>query len=150
MIGGLRCRWHSTLRGLKTELPPARGGELIGVGDRHALSRDEPATAEELTFAIAEAIQTAEELALTSVARGDASQSEIISERLTPNLMQAKMYAEIAPCGAGLDHSSAPEIRNGIAEATAVASDLADIDAKYSPLLSTLRRLREAVSRLIN
>ncbi len=137
MIGGLRCPWHSTLRGLKTELP------LDGVGNRYDLSRDEPATAEELTFAIAEAIQTAEELALTSVARGDYSQSEIISERLTPNLMQAKMYAEIAM-------TSAPEIRNGIAEATVVASDLADIDAKYSPLLSTLRRLREAVSRHIS
>lgn len=119
------------------------------MGDRYDLSRDEPATAEELTFAIAEAIQTAEELALTSVARGDYSQSEIISERLTPNLMQAKMYAEIAPPG-GVDQLSALEIRNGIAEATAVASDLADIDAKYSPLLSTLRRLREAVSRHIN
>ena len=23
MIGGLRCPWHSILRGLKTELPPA-------------------------------------------------------------------------------------------------------------------------------
>ena len=113
------------------------------MGDRYELSRDEPATAEELTFAIAEAIQTAEELALTSVARGDYSQSEIISERLTPNLMQAKMYAEIAM-------TSAPEIWNGIAEATTVASDLADIDAKYSPLLSTLRRLREAVSRHIS
>ncbi len=107
------------------------------------LSRDELDTAEELTLAIAEAIQTAEELALTSVARGDYSQSEIISERLTPNLMQAKMYAEIAM-------TSAPEIRTGIAEATAVASDLADIDSKYSPLLSMLRRLREAAARHIN
>lgn len=107
------------------------------------MSRDEPDTAEELTLAIAEAIQTAEELALTSVARGDYSQSEIISERLTPNLMQAKMYAEIAM-------TSAPEIRTGIAEATAVASDLADIDSKYSPLLSMLRRLREAAARHIN
>ena len=107
------------------------------------LSRDEPDTAEELTLAIAEAIQTAEELALTSVARGDYSQSEIISERLTPNLMQAKMYAEIAM-------TSAPEIRTGIAEATAVASDLADIDSKYSPLLSMLRRLSEAAARHIN
>lgn len=107
------------------------------------MSRDEPDTAEELTHAIAAAIQTAEELALTSVSRGDYSQSEIISERLTPSLMQAKMYAEIAM-------TSAPEIRTGIAEATAVASDLADIDSKYSPLLSMLRRLREAASRHIN
>lgn len=106
------------------------------------MSRDEPDTPEELTLAIAEAIQTAEELALTSVARGDYSHSDIISERLTPNLMQAKMYAEI-------EMTSAPEIRTGIAEATAVASDLADIDPKFSPLLSMLRRLREAVSRRI-
>ena len=104
------------------------------------MSRDEPATADELTVSIADAIQTAEELALTSVARGDYTQSEIISERLTPNLMQAKMYAEIRM-------TSAPEIWSGIAEATAVASDLADIDSKYWPLLSMLRRLREAVSR---
>ncbi len=104
------------------------------------MSRDEPASATELTVAIAEAIETAEELALTSVARGDYTQSDIISERLTPYLMQAKMYAEI-------NMTSAPEIGSGIAEATAVASDLADIDAKYSPLLSMLRRLREAVSR---
>ena len=104
------------------------------------MSRDEPATAAELTVSIADAIQTAEELALTSVARGDYTQSEIISERLTPNLMQARMYAEIRM-------TSAPEIRSGIAEATAIASDLADIDSKYSPLLSMLRRLREAVSR---
>ena len=104
------------------------------------MSRDEPATATELTSSIAEAIETAEGLALTSVARGDYSQSEIISERLTPKLMQAKLYAEISM-------TSAPEIMSGIAEATAVASDLADIDSKYSPLLSMLRRLREAVSR---
>ena len=107
---------------------------------RSTMSRDEPATVDELTVSIADAIQTAEELALTSVARGDYTQSEIISERLTPNLMQAKMYAEIRM-------TSAPEIWSGIAEATAVASDLADIDSKYSPLLSMLRRLREAVSR---
>ena len=130
-IGGRRCLLHSTPSGSKTDLdrPPA-------------LSRDEPDTSEELTLAIAEAIQTAEELALTSVARGDYSHSDIISERLTPNLMQAKMYAEI-------EMTSAPEIRTGIAEATAVASDLADIDPKFSPLLSMLRRLREAVSRRI-
>lgn len=107
------------------------------------MSRDEPSTAEEITLAIADAIQTAEELALTSVSRGNYRESEIIAERLTPNLMQAKMYAEIAM-------TSAPEISNGIAEATAVAADLADIDAKYSPLLSMLRRLREAVSRHLN
>ena len=106
------------------------------------MSRDEPSNAQELTLAIGEAIQTAEELALTSVARGDYSQSEIISERLTPHLMQAKMYAEIAM-------TSAPEIRGGIADATAVASDLADIDPKYGTLLSMLRRLREAASRHI-
>lgn len=106
------------------------------------MSRDEPDTAEELTLAIGEAIQTAEELALTSVARGDYSHSDIISERLTPSLMQAKMYAEIGM-------TSAPEIWAGIAEATAVASDLSDIDPKFSPLLSMLRRLREAVSRRI-
>ena len=104
------------------------------------MSKDEPATATELTESIAEAIETAEALALTSVARGDFTQSEVISERLTPNLMQAKLYAEISM-------TSVPEIRSGIAEATAVASDLADMDSKYSPLLSMLRRLREAVSR---
>ena len=104
------------------------------------MSHDEPASASELTIAIAEAIETAEELALTSVARGDYAQSDMISERLTPHLMQAKMYAEI-------NMTSAPEIGSGIAEATTVASDLADLDAKYSPLLSMLRRLREAVSR---
>ena len=104
------------------------------------MSRDEPATAAELTVAISDAIETAEELALSSVALGDNSQSEIISERLTPPLMQAKMYAEI-------NMVSAPEVGGGIAEATAVASDLSDIDAKYSPLLSALRRLREAISR---
>ena len=109
----------------------------------HKLSVDEPSNAEELTLAISEAIQTAEQLALTSVARGDYTQSEIISERLTPNLMQAKMYAEIAM-------TSAPEITSGIAEATAVASDLADIDPKYGTLLSALRRLREAVGRHIS
>ncbi len=106
------------------------------------MSRDEPTTAAELTDAIAEAIETAEELALTSVERGDYSQSEIISDRLTPHLMQAKMYAEISM-------TSAPEIVGGVAEATAVASELADLDSKYSPLLSMLRRLREAVSRNI-
>ena len=104
------------------------------------MSKDEPDTADELTESIAEAIETAEALALTSVARGDFTQSEVISERLTPNLMQAKLYAEISM-------TSVPEIRSGIAEATAVASDLADMDSKYSPLLSMLRRLREAVSR---
>ena len=104
------------------------------------MSKDEPDTAAELTESIAEAIETAEALALTSVARGDFTQSEVISERLTPNLMQAKLYAEISM-------TSVPEIRSGIAEATAVASDLADMDSKYSPLLSMLRRLREAVSR---
>ena len=107
------------------------------------MSHDEPASASELTIAIAEAIETAEELALTSVARGNYTQSDIISERLTPHLMQAKMYAEV-------NMTSAPEIVSGIAEATTVASDLADIDAKYAPLLSMLRRLREAVSRNLN
>ena len=104
------------------------------------MSKDEPATASELTESIAEAIETAEALALTSVARGDFTQSDVISERLTPNLMQAKLYAEISM-------TSVSEVRSGIAEATAVASDLADMDSKYSPLLSMLRRLREAVSR---
>ena len=131
MTGGHPCLSRSTLNGSKTD--PAFG----------KLSQDEPSNAEELTLAIAEAIQTAEELALTSVARGDYTQSEIISERLTPNLMQAKMYAEIAM-------TSAPEITSGIAEATAVASDLADIDPKYGTLLSALRRLREAVARHIS
>ncbi len=83
----------------------------------------------------------AEELALGSVARGDYRQSEIISEQLTPQLLQSRMYAEIGML-------SAPEIRTGIAEATAAASDLMDIDSNYGPLLSMLRRLREAVSRL--
>lgn len=104
------------------------------------MSKDEPATAAELTESITEVIDTAEALALTSVARGDYTQSEVISERLTPNLMQAKLYAEISM-------TSMPEIVSGITEATAVASDLADIDSKYSPLLSMLRRLREAVSK---
>ena len=104
------------------------------------MSRDEPDTAEEFTEAISEAIQTAEELALRSVARGDYTHSDLISERLTPYLMQAKTYAEIGM-------TSAPEIRSGIAEATAVVAELADIDSSFSPLLSTLRRLREAVSR---
>ena len=104
------------------------------------MSKDEPATAAELTESIAEAIEAAEALALTSVARGDYTQSEVVSERLTPNLMQAKLYAEISM-------TSRPEVMGGIAEATAVASDLADMDSKYSPLLSRLRRLREAVSR---
>lgn len=104
------------------------------------MPKDEPATAAELTESIAEAIETAEALALTSVARGDYTQSEIISERLTPNLMQAKLYAEISM-------TSAPEIMRGIGEATVVASDLADMDSKYSQLLSMLRRLREAASR---
>ena len=104
------------------------------------MSKDEPDTAEELTDAISDAIQTAEELALTSVARGDYTHSDMIAERLTPHLMQAKMYAEISMM-------SAPEIRSGIVEATSVAADLADVDSKFAPLLSTLRRLREAVSR---
>ncbi|MYA60230.1 MAG: hypothetical protein F4X40_06700 [Chloroflexi bacterium] len=104
------------------------------------MSKDEPDTAEEFTDAISEAIHTAEELALTSVARGDYTHADLISERLTPCLMQAKTYAEIGM-------TSAPEIRSGIAEATAVVAELADIDARFSPLLSTLRRLREAVSR---
>lgn len=104
------------------------------------MSRDEPDTAEELTEAITESIETAEELALTSVARGDYTHSDLISERLTPQLMQAKMYAEIGM-------TTAPEIGSGIAEATAVAADLADIDPKFSPLLSMLRRLREAASK---
>ena len=30
MIGGRRCPWHSTLRGLKTELPPAGGENRSG------------------------------------------------------------------------------------------------------------------------
>lgn len=107
------------------------------------MSRDEPSTAKEITLAIAEAIQTAEELALISVSRGNYTESDIIAERLTPSLMQAKMYTEISM-------TSAPEITTGIAEATAVAADLADIDSKYSPLLSMLRRLREAVSRHLN
>ena len=55
------------------------------------MSKDEPATAAELTASIVEAIETAEALALTSVARGDFTQSEVISERLTPNLMQAML-----------------------------------------------------------
>ena len=104
------------------------------------MERDEPQSPNELTDAIVDAIETAEELALTSVTRGDYTQSEIISERLTPSLMQARIYAEI-------NMISAPEIASGIAEATAVASDLADIDAKYAPLLSMLRRLREAALR---
>lgn len=104
------------------------------------MSRDEPDTAEELTEAISEVIQTAEELALTSVAHGDYTHSEMISEQLTPHLMQAKMYAEVRMM-------SAPEIRSGIAEATSIAAGLADVDSKFAPLLSTLRRLREAVSR---
>ena len=104
------------------------------------MSRDEPQTAAEFTEAIAEAIRTAEELALTSVARGDYEQSEIVSERLTPQLLQSKTYVEISLM-------SAPEVKSGIAEATAVAADLADLDAKYSPLLSMLRRLREAATR---
>jgi hypothetical protein len=104
------------------------------------MSRDEPADAAELTVALAEAIERAEELALASVARGDYTQSGIVSERLTPFLMQAKMYAEISMV-------LAPEVRSGIAEATAVASDLADIDARYATLLSMLQRLREAVAR---
>ncbi len=107
------------------------------------MSRDEPRTAAEFTEAIGDVIQTAEELALTSVARGDYGQSEIVSESLTPNLMQAKTYAEISLL-------SAPEVRNGIAEATAVAADLADLDSKYGTLLSMLRRLREAATRNIN
>ena len=104
------------------------------------MTRDEPETAAELTEAIAEAIQTAEELALTSVARGDYTQSDMISERLTPHLMQAKMYAEISM-------TSAPEIGSGINEATTVAAELADVDAKFSRLLSMLRRLREAATK---
>ena len=104
------------------------------------MSRDEPSSAAELTDAIAEAIQAAEELALASVARGDYSQSALISEHLTPQLMQAKLYTEIAM-------TSAPEIRTGIAEATAAAAELSDLDPRYAPLLSMLRRLREAATR---
>ena len=31
MIGGLRCPWHSILRGLKTELPPLWGWRTVTI-----------------------------------------------------------------------------------------------------------------------
>ena len=80
-----------------------------------------------------------EELVLSFAARGDHGNSDVISERLMPHLILAKTYAEIGMV-------SAPEIGQGVATATAEASDLADLDWQFAPLLSLLRRLREAVN----
>ncbi len=77
-----------------------------------------------------------------SISRGEHLPARIISDRLTPALIQARTYAEI-------DMLAAPEIRLGISEATVTASDLADIDKEFGPLLSMMYRLREHAERSV-
>lgn len=141
MIGGLRCRWRSTANGSKIR----RSCEhqiiahlLVGTAMTSDYDPDTGSLAEE----IAQAIEAAEEMGLMSISRGELVPASMISDRLTPALMQARTYAEV-------DMLTAPEIRMGISEATVTASDLADLGAEFVPLMSMMYRLRERVERSI-
>lgn len=94
---------------------------------------------ESLSSRISEVIDVAEEMALMSITDGNVAPSEVISERLAPSLMQARTYVEVGMI-------SAPEVRSGITDAAAIASDLADAYPEYARLFSMLNQLREFLS----
>ncbi len=104
------------------------------------MTSDHDLGAGSLAEEIAQAIEAAEEMGLMSISRGELVPARMISDRLTPALMQARTYAEV-------DMLTAPEIRMGISEATVIASDLADLGAEFVPLMSMMYRLRERVER---
>ena len=96
--------------------------------------------AESFSRQISEVIDVAEEMALMSMADGNIAPSEVVSERLAPSLMEARTYVEVGMI-------SAPEVRSGITDAAAIASDLADDYPEYARLFSMLNQLRESLSK---
>ena len=80
-----------------------------------------------------EAVQLAETMAFPPTERKVRMR---IGEELIPALFEARTYLEVGQLRAA-------EIRQGIAKASIVASDLADADPAFGPLHSRLRVLLE-------
>lgn len=87
-------------------------------------------------------IELAEDAAHDAIRGRRYAVADAISEQISRNLLEARTYTE-----SGMPH--VPQVTSGIANAAAVASDLADNDADLAQLLSALRRLRESVNQAV-
>ena len=85
-------------------------------------------------------LELAEQAAHDAIRASNHKVADTISERISANLLEARTYTEA-------HMPSVPQVTSGIANAAATASDLADTDPEYAPLLSALRRLRESANR---
>ncbi len=89
-----------------------------------------------LFFKLESIVASAEEMAAQSEDRWARKR---IGGELIPALYDARTYVEVGQL-------SAPEIGMAIARAAMTASELADTDPKFAPLLSRIRLLREEAS----
>ena len=85
-------------------------------------------------------LELAESLAHDAIRMSDYQVADTISDLISRNLLEARTYTE-----AGMASDS--QVMSGIANAAATASDLADADPEFAPLLSALRRLRESANQ---
>lgn len=89
--------------------------------------------ARQVLILLEEVVEYAETLAFPPA---DRRLTKRIGEELIPALYEARTYLEVG-------HLRAPEIKQGIARASMVASDLLDADRSFGPLHSRLRVLLE-------
>jgi len=80
-----------------------------------------------------DALRVADDMALPPTERRSAMR---IRDRLVPALLEARTYVEVGCI-------TAPEVRLNLSAAAAVATSLADYDARLAPLLSRVRVLQE-------
>lgn len=93
-----------------------------------------------LVVEIDSAVDLAEQAAHNAIRVGKFNVADTISERISRNLLEARTYTEA-------NMPNVPQVTDGIANAAATASDLADADPDFAPLLSALRRLRESANQ---
>ena len=118
------------------------GTDVAGVrlGVVRVVPTDARAALPSLFEEINSVIELAEQSAHDAIRHGRFGAAETVSERISANLLDARTYVE-----SGMP--AVPQVANGIGSAAAAASDLADSDSDFGPLLSALRRLRESANR---
>lgn len=114
------------------------GADVAGV--RLGMVRVSIAGVKSLVEEIDSALELAEQAAHDAIRGGNYQVADSISELISRNLLEARTYTEA-------NMPSMPQVTSGIASAAATASDLADSDPEFAPLLSALRRLRESANQ---
>lgn len=93
-----------------------------------------------IALLITQSIEIAQEIASFSISHGRQTSADIISDRLNPELLQARTYAEIGMI-------QAPEVRLGIENAARTAARLTDQHPEFARLFSAIQHIREIIPK---